>query len=65
LNGETCFIVGDLEEMMNKLAILIEDAGLRRKMGERAREYAKWFDWNIVTSQWEKEFLKMVSTKTY
>lgn len=65
LNGETGFIVGDVEEMMEKLAILIEDADLRHKMGERAREYAKRFDWNIITNQWEREFLKMVSAKTY
>ena len=50
--------------MMEKLAILIEDVDLRHKMGERAREYAKRFDWNIITNQWEREFLKMVSAKT-
>jgi glycosyltransferase involved in cell wall biosynthesis len=65
LDGETGFIVRDVEEMMEKMAILIEDSDLRRKMGERAREYAKRFDWNIITNQWQKEFLKMVSTKTY
>ena len=64
LNGETGFIVGDVDEMMEKLAILIKDADLRHKMGERAREHAKKFDWNIITNQWEKEFLKMVSAKT-
>lgn len=65
INGETGFIVGDVGEMMEKLAILIEDVDLRHKMGERAREYAKRFDWNIITNQWETEFLKMVSVKTY
>ena len=65
LNGETGFIIRDVDEMMEKLAILIEDADLRRKMGERAREYAKRFDWNIITNQWEKEFLKMVTVKAY
>jgi len=64
LNGETGFIVRDVEEMTDKLAILIEDSDLRHKMGERAREYAKRFDWNLITNQWEKEFLKMVSAKT-
>jgi glycosyltransferase involved in cell wall biosynthesis len=64
LDGETGFIVRDVEEMMEKLAILIEDSDLRHKMGEKAREYAKRFDWNIIAKQWEKEFYKMVSTKT-
>jgi glycosyltransferase involved in cell wall biosynthesis len=41
LNGEICFIVRDVEEMTDKLAILIEDADLRIEMGERAREYEK------------------------
>ena len=65
LNGETGFIVRNIDEMMEKLAILIEDADLRHTIGERAREYAKRFDWNIIANQWEKEFLKMASAKTY
>ena len=50
--------------MIKKLAILIEDADLR-KIGEKAREFAKRFDWNIITNQWEREFLNMLSAKTY
>lgn len=64
LNGETGFIVGDVNEMMKKLAILIEDSDLRHKMGERAREYAKRFDWNVIANQWKREFLEMTSAKT-
>ena len=48
LNDKTGFIVKDVEEMMDKLAILIEDADLRSEMGKRAREYAKRFDWKIM-----------------
>jgi len=56
LDGETGFIVRDVNEMMEKLGILIENAGLRTTMGVKAREYAKKFDWNVITKQWEKEF---------
>jgi glycosyltransferase involved in cell wall biosynthesis len=56
LNGETGFIVRDIDEMMKKLEILIENADLRTTMGVKAREYAKKFDWNVITKQWEKEF---------
>lgn len=56
LNGETGYIVRDIDEMMEKLKILIEDAELRHRMGVKAREYAKKFDWNVITKQWEKEF---------
>ncbi len=63
LNGETGYVVRDIEEMMDKLGILIENADLRHKMGESAREYAKGFDWNIITNQWEKEFTTIVKKK--
>lgn len=58
LDGETGFIVRDINEMMEKLRILIENAGLRTTMGLRAREYAKKFDWKMITKQWEKEFVR-------
>ena len=64
LNGETGYIVGDVDEMMEKLEILIEDVDLRHKMGVRAREYAKKFDWNIIVKKWESEFINFFTVQT-
>lgn len=59
LDGETGFIVKDLQEMLDKLEILINDPELRYKMGMRAREYAKNFDWDVIVRKWEKIFMEV------
>lgn len=56
LNGETGFIVRNVDQMMEKLGILKEDVDLRRRMGIKARQHAKKFDWDVITKKWEKEF---------
>lgn len=56
IDNETGFIVGNVEEMMEKLEILVENGALRREMGVKAREHAKEFDWDVIVKQWEKEF---------
>ncbi|MCW3985537.1 MAG: glycosyltransferase family 4 protein [Candidatus Bathyarchaeota archaeon] len=56
IDGETGFIVGNIEEMMDKLEILMGDCALRREMGIKAREHGEKFDWEIIVKQWEKEF---------
>jgi len=60
LNGETGYIVRDVDEMMEKLQVLIEDADLRHRMGKRAREFAEKFDWNIIVKKWENEFINIL-----
>lgn len=61
IDRETGFIVGNVREMMEKLETLIVDDALRRKMGAKAREYAKKFDWNVLVKKWENEFEMIVS----
>ncbi|MGD0644434.1 MAG: glycosyltransferase family 4 protein [Candidatus Bathyarchaeia archaeon] len=63
INGETGFIVGDFDEMISKLKLLIENLYLRKQMGERARKYAQQFDWNQITRQWEAEFVEIIGEK--
>lgn len=57
LDGETGFIVKDFQEMLNKLEILINNPNLRYKMGKKAREHAKNFDWDAIVRMWEKIFV--------
>jgi len=60
LNGKTGFIVKDFQEMLDKLEILINNPNLRYKMGKKAREYAKNFDWDVIVKKWEKIFMDVV-----
>jgi len=44
----------DLSELTRALAALVEDEGLRRKMGQAgARHVARQFDWQVVVPQFE------------
>lgn len=40
INAETGFICGTIQEMVDRLAALVADAGARERMGARARELA-------------------------
>jgi len=57
LDNKTGFIVKDFHEMLEKLEILINDAELRWKMGNNAREYVKNFDWDVIVKKWEEIFV--------
>lgn len=63
LNGETGFIVKDFKEMLEKLAILINNVTLRIEMGKKARDYAKNFDWHIIVKKWEEVFVKAIEAR--
>jgi glycosyltransferase involved in cell wall biosynthesis len=63
LDGETGFIVKDFQEMLDKLKTLINDSNLRYKMGKKAREYAKSFDWDVIVRKWEGIFVEAVRGK--
>lgn len=52
-DGETGFHVpaGDSEALAEKLNSLLEDESLRARLGEQAAEYAKQYDWSVITDQ--------------
>ena len=57
----TGFQVGTLEEMMEALAKLIDDAALRERMGAAARGHVQQFDWNAVCRQWQDAYLEIAA----
>jgi glycosyltransferase involved in cell wall biosynthesis len=59
-DGVTGFQVKNMEQMIDRLNLLLEDKELRQRMGNAAIGYARKFDWTIITKQWEMEFLKLV-----
>ena len=50
-DGETGFHVpaGDAEALADRLQTLIQDEGLRARLGRTAAEYAKGYDWSTIT----------------
>lgn len=55
IDGENGFLVkpGDVKGFAEKMEILMKDEGLRRKMGDAARESTGRFDREQVLEQWE------------
>jgi len=63
VDGVTGFQVATVEEMLEKLGLLIADAGLRKTMGQAARKHAEQFDWNLVSRHWEEAYLSIAAGK--
>ncbi len=63
INGKTGFIVDSVDEMYEKLDLLISDRELREKMGNAGSEYVKKFDWNVIAKKWEEIFINAIEKK--
>lgn len=59
----TGFQVGSNEEMMEALARLIADPGLRAQMGKKAREHVERFNWDVVSRQWQDAYLEIAAAQ--
>ncbi len=59
VDGLTGFQVNTDAEMMDKLALLLDDAQLRERMGTAARKHAEKFDWNTVARIWQDAYLEI------
>jgi glycosyltransferase involved in cell wall biosynthesis len=62
INGVNGFLVlrGDIEEMANKVLLLLGDENLRLEMGARAREYAERnFNWDKIVAMWYGVYSKL------
>ena len=63
VDGLTGFQVDTIDEMMEKLGLLLENARLRENMGIAARDLAQKFDWDYVAQLWQDAYLKIASTR--
>jgi glycosyltransferase involved in cell wall biosynthesis len=62
IDGVNGFLVPkeDVEEIANKVLLLLSDEDLRLKMGAKAREYAERnFDWNKIATMWYNTYSKL------
>lgn len=57
-DGEDGFLVkeGDREQFAQKLRLLIEDADLRLRMGQSAREHSARYDLELLMAEWRRIF---------
>jgi glycosyltransferase involved in cell wall biosynthesis len=65
IDGITGFLVMDDDEMMTRLALLLEDADLRRRLGRAGHSHAARFSWDVITRQWEAIFNRLASRPEY
>jgi glycosyltransferase involved in cell wall biosynthesis len=62
IDGVNGFLVprGDVEEIANKVLLLLSDEDLRLRMGAKAREYAERnFDWEEIVTNWHNIYQKL------
>jgi glycosyltransferase involved in cell wall biosynthesis len=63
VDNVTGFHVNTREQMMEKLALLVSDPVLRKRMGLAARHHANKFDWNEIGRRWEKAYLEIAAAE--
>jgi glycosyltransferase involved in cell wall biosynthesis len=59
VDGVTGFQVSNLQEMVERVKLLVDNPDQRRKMGAAATCYAKSFDWEAVAAKWQQAYLRM------
>jgi glycosyltransferase involved in cell wall biosynthesis len=58
-HGETGYLAESTEEIFSCLEGLLKNAELRREMGRKGRDLSKKFDWDLITAQWERVFVRL------
>jgi glycosyltransferase involved in cell wall biosynthesis len=56
VDGKTGFQVKTFPEMLERLRILISDSSLRARMQAASIEHVRSFDWDEISSQWNRVF---------
>jgi glycosyltransferase involved in cell wall biosynthesis len=63
VNGSTGFLAETDEELSGKLALLIHQPELRRRMGEASLAHAAKFDWDVIAREWLEVFDRVVAQR--
>jgi glycosyltransferase involved in cell wall biosynthesis len=63
VDGHSGFLAADDDELIAKLELLIHKPQLRREMGKAAAAYARRFDWDAITREWEQAFIDVVASR--
>jgi glycosyltransferase involved in cell wall biosynthesis len=60
VDGQTGYLGGSDDEILESLGRLIANADLRRAMGRASRAHSERFDWDLITRRWEEIFERLV-----
>jgi glycosyltransferase involved in cell wall biosynthesis len=63
VNGKTGFLVETDSELSEKLGLLLQQANLRRSMGEGAIAHTRKYDWDIVAREWLAAFEQAIAKR--
>jgi glycosyltransferase involved in cell wall biosynthesis len=63
VNSKTGFLVETDSELSEKLGLLLQQANLRRSMGEGAISHARKYDWDIVAREWLAAFEQAIAKR--
>jgi glycosyltransferase involved in cell wall biosynthesis len=63
VNGKAGFLVETDSELSEKLGLLLQQANLRRSMGEGAISHARKYDWDIVAREWLAAFEQAIAKR--
>jgi glycosyltransferase involved in cell wall biosynthesis len=61
IDGQTGYLGGSDDELLDRLGKLLAIPELRREMGRASRVLSEQFDWDLITRQWEDIFLRVLS----
>lgn len=61
IDGQTGYLGGSDDELLDRLGALLAKADLRRNMGRASRALSERFDWDPITLQWEEIFVRLSS----
>jgi len=59
VDGQTGYLGGGDDELLDRLSKLIASPDLRRDMGRASRAHIERFDWDPITRRWEEIFLRL------
>ena len=59
VDGQTGYLGGSDDELMDRLAKLLASAELCREMGRASRSLSEQFDWDLITRRWEEIFERL------
>jgi glycosyltransferase involved in cell wall biosynthesis len=64
LHGESGFLAESEDEMYSYLSVLLQNEGLRTRMGRAGRQHSLKFDWDLIAAAWANTFVDLSDSRT-
>lgn len=61
VDGRTGFQVETFDDMVEKVRLLLDEPGLRQRLGEAALSHVRQFDWDVIARRWQLRFERLYS----